>query len=127
MNVFIFSGNIGKDCEVRYTANQKAIASFSVASKAGYGDNEKTTWITCKLLGKRAEGRLPEYLKKGTKVTVQGEFTLAEWEKDGVKHSRPEVVVRDIEFMSKGSSNESQPAQQSQPMPDDFEGSDIPF
>ena len=97
LNVFTASGNIGKDCESRVTQGGKTIASFSLPVKSGYGENEKTSWVTCKLFGVKAE-KLPQYLTKGTKVTVSGEFVLEQWEKDGVKHSMPCVLVNALDF-----------------------------
>ena len=97
LNVFTASGNIGKDCESRVTPAGKTIASFSLPVKSGYGENEKTSWVTCKLFGVKAE-KLPQYLTKGTKVTVSGEFVLEQWEKDGVKHSMPCVIVNSLDF-----------------------------
>ena len=97
LNVFTASGNIGKDCESRVTPAGKTIASFSLPVKSGYGENEKTSWVTCKLFGVKAE-KLPQYLTKGIKVTVSGEFVLEQWEKDGVKHSMPCVIVNALDF-----------------------------
>ena len=97
LNVFTASGNIGKDCESRVTPAGKTIAQFSLPVKSGYGENEKTSWVTCKLFGVKAE-KLPQYLTKGAKVTVSGEFVLEQWEKDGVKHSMPCVIVNALDF-----------------------------
>ena len=109
LNVFTASGNIGKDCESRVTPSGKTIAQFSLPVKSGYGENEKTSWVTCKLFGVKAE-KLPQYLTKGAKVTVSGEFVLEQWEKDGVKHSMPCVLVNALDFG--GSKSESGGGQQ---------------
>ena len=109
LNVFTASGNIGKDCESRVTPAGKTIAQFSLPVKSGYGENEKTSWVTCKLFGVKAE-KLPQYLTKGAKVTVSGEFVLEQWEKDGVKHSMPCVLVNALDFG--GSKTESSGGQQ---------------
>ena len=113
INVFTASGNIGRDCEVRFTPNNKAIGNFPLPVKSGYGDNEKVAWVDCKILGDRAQSISP-YLTKGTKVTVSGVFQLEEWEKDGVKHSKPVIIVNSIDF---GSSQQGQqrPTQDNQP------------
>jgi single-strand DNA-binding protein len=95
LNLFIASGNLGNDIDVRFTPNGKCIGSFSLPVKSGWGDNEKTAWVRCKLLGDRAE-KLAPYLVKGSMVTVNGEFQLEEWEKDGIKHSMPCVLIRDL-------------------------------
>lgn len=104
INTFTASGNLGKDCEVRYTPNGKGIASFSLPVKSGYGDHEKTSWVTCKLFGKKAEGTLPQYLTKGTKVTVTGAFVLEEWQgQDGQQNRMPVIIVNQLDF---GGSNQ---------------------
>ena len=122
INVFIASGNIGKDAEQRWTANQKCIASFSLPVKQGYGDHEKTSWVKCVLFGAKAE-KLPQYLTKGTKVTVTGEFVLEEWtDQQGGKRTNPVIIVNDIDF---GSSAKNQQSSQSS-QPEQFD-SDIPF
>ena len=75
INSMIFTGNVGKDMEVRNTPNGKAIGSFSVAVSQGWGDNKKTSWVNCKMFNERAE-KLAPYVLKGTPVTVQGQFVL---------------------------------------------------
>jgi single-strand DNA-binding protein len=95
MNVFIASGNLGKDLDLRVTPNGKSVGSFPLPVKQGYGQYEKVSWVDCKLLGDRAD-KLAPYLLKGKPVTVQGEFVLETWEKDGVKHSKPVVIVKNL-------------------------------
>lgn len=100
INLFIASGNLGKDIELRYTPNQKCIGTFSLPVKSGWGDNEKTSWVRCKLLGDRAE-KLAPYLIKGVKVSVVGRFEMEEWEKDGIKHSIPCLIVNELDLPPK--------------------------
>lgn len=80
MNVFAFTGNLGKDAEMRTTQSGTSVLSFSVAVKSGYGEREKTNWVRCVIFGKRAEGNLQSYLVKGQQVAVHGELTLEEWQ-----------------------------------------------
>ena len=143
INVFTASGNIGKDCESRTTPNGKIIAHFSLPVKQGYGDHEKTSWVTCKLFGAKAE-KLPQYLTKGTKVTVVGEFVLEEWTgQDGTQNKMPTIIVNSIDFGGKqqgqqqqgGQGQPQRQASQQQPQqqweqatpPMDDIDSDIPF
>jgi single-strand DNA-binding protein len=65
LNVFTFTGNLGRDSEKRYTNNGDPILSFSVGVTSGYGDKKVTTWVNCNLWGKRAES-LHEHLRKGS-------------------------------------------------------------
>jgi single-strand DNA-binding protein len=76
MNVFTFSGNLGNDCRTGNAGGQ-SVVNFSVACKAGYGQNEQTNWIDCALWGKRGEA-LQQYLTKGQQVVVSGELGTRE-------------------------------------------------
>lgn len=79
MNVFSFTGNLGRDCRTG-SASGTAVVNFAVAVKSGWGDNAQTIWIDCALWGKQAESRLPEYLLKGQQVAVSGELGTREHE-----------------------------------------------
>jgi single-strand DNA-binding protein len=103
MNVFIASGNLGKDLDLRVTPNGKSVGSFPLPVKQGYGEYEKVSWVDCKLLGDRAD-KLAPYLLKGKPVTVQGEFVLETWEKGGIKHSKPVVIVNNLDMHNSGES-----------------------
>jgi len=125
MNIWNFTGNLGKDSEVKYLPSGEAICTFSVAVTSGYGDKKKTTWANCALFGKAASGNLPQYLTQGTSVAVSCEVTLDEWEKDGVKNKALKVKVINVDLI--GSAEKKQEPRQEpkqQPM-DDFE--DLPF
>lgn len=114
INTISVSGNLGKDCEQRWTPNGKAVASFSLPVKQGYGDHEKTSWVICKMFGPKAE-KLPEYLTKGTKVSIVGEFVMEEWtSKDGEKKSAPVIIVNQLDFGGSGNQSGIQKPQQSQ-------------
>ncbi|MEM8238610.1 single-stranded DNA-binding protein [Morganella morganii subsp. sibonii] len=137
INVITVSGNLGKDCEQRWNPAGKAVASFSLPVKQGYGEHEKTSWVICKMFGAKAE-KLPEHLKKGTKVTITGEFVMEEWTgQDGGKRSVPVIIVNQLDFGGNhaGGQKPQQPQQQQQRVqqppvqnepPMDFDD-DIPF
>lgn len=121
MNLLAFTGNLGKDAEVKYLANGTPVCEFSVAMKSGYGDKEKTNWVRCALFGKRAEGQLPQYLLKGAQVAVTGELELQEWEGQNGKGAALSVRVESIDLIGgkpQAQNNQSQggyaPQQQSQ-------------
>ena len=127
MNVFSFTGNLGDDCKRATTQGGKSVCEFSVAVKSGYGDNQSTTWVSCVMFGKRAEGKLPDYLVKGQAVAVSGEAKLEKWE-GGAKIK---VLVGSVDLIGEKKS-EGQPKQQPQPQPqqasmDDNFDDDIPF
>lgn len=131
INSINVSGNVGKDCELRVTQNGKNIASFSIAVTQGYGEHEKTSWLTCRIFGKTAEGLQP-YIKKGDLITVSGEYVTEEWEKDGVKRLTPTIIVNQVQLQRKGNNQQpsqpnNSPAPQTQNEPPmDFDD-DIPF
>lgn len=109
INVMVFSGNCGADMELKYLPSGTAIGTVNVPCKSGWGEKEKASWITCKVFGERAE-KLAPHITKGSLVTISGRFELEQWEKDGVKHSRPVCIVDDIQLAPKA----SQQPQQSQ-------------
>ena len=98
INTITVSGNLGKDCEQRWTPNGKAVASFSLPVKQGYGEHEKVSWVICKMFGPKAE-KLPPHLTKGMKVMVTGEFVMEEWTShNGEKKSAPVIIVDQLDF-----------------------------
>ena len=136
MNVFSFTGNLGKDAEQRFTQGGDSIVTFSVAVKAGYGDKAVTTWVRCNIWGKRGESVLP-YLTKGAQVGVSGELANREYkDKDGQARYSLEVRVNDVTLLggkqaespAPSKKNEEFPPSGNKPKPgfDDL-GDDIPF
>lgn len=101
MNILTAVGNLGRDAEVRFMADQTQVAGFSFALSSGYGKNEKTTWLECSLFGKRAETLAPMLLK-GTKIAISGEFSVREYnDKDGNLKSVPSLRVNDVTLLGK--------------------------
>lgn len=136
INTIIVSGNVGKDAVLRVTPNGKHIASFSIPAKTGFGENEKTSWLNCKMFGAMAE-KLSAAVVKGAKVTVSGEFVIEEWTRqDGSAAQTPTILVRDIDLPPRGTPGndkprqqkpqQSSPVQQHNEPPMDFDD-DIPF
>ena len=132
MNLGTFSGNLGRDARTG-TAGQKntPYISFPLGVSIGFGEKERTLWVGCTIWGKRAEGKLSQYLGKGAKVVVSGELDLDMYEKNGgEKGATITCRVRDLDLMEgKDNSSLQQQAPASQPAPaqDDFDDSDIPF
>lgn len=128
INTITIAGNVGKDAVLRVTPNGKHIASFSLPAKSGFGDNEKTSWLQCRMFGAMAE-KLSAGILKGAKVTVTGEFVLEEWTKDdGTKVSTPTILVRDIDLPPKqnGQQQSRPPQSRGQSTEPDYDTS-IPF
>lgn len=78
MNVFTFSGNLGRDCKPGNSGGT-SVVNFAVAVKSGYGQSEQTLWLDCALWGKRGDS-LQQYLVKGQQVVVSGELGTREYE-----------------------------------------------
>ena len=114
-NVFSFTGTVGRDAEVRYAPSGLAVLNVTVANNIGFGDKQQTLWIRVALFGKRAEGQLQNYLKKGQQVFVSGELTQSEYKaNDGTTKTSLELNANIIDLI--GKKNEaSQPQQNYQP------------
>jgi len=114
-NVFSFTGTIGRDAEVRTTPSGQTVLNVAVANNIGFGDRQKTIWVRVALWGKRAEGKLQNYLKKGQQVFVSGELSQNEYKaNDGTTKTNLELNASIIDLV--GSRNE-QGASQQQPPP----------
>lgn len=86
-------------------------ASVSLATRkegAKKGDND-TEWVPVIALGKPAE-LIEQYLDKGQKLGVTGQFTTDSWEKDGVKQYKSYIKVNRIHFVGGGSGNTQEAA-----------------
>lgn len=128
MNVFSFTGHLGKDCRTN-TVSGTGVCNFSVAVRSGYGDKEQTVWVDVSLWGRQAEGKLPDYLTKGQKVAVSGEMGTREHDGKTYVTCRANSVdligVKSDEGQSKPASSSGQ--QKPQQAPDDDFDDDIPF
>ena len=105
INRVIISGNLTRDPEIRTTAGGMAIMSFGVAVNDRRKNQQSGEWedypnfIDCTMFGNRAES-VSRYLSKGSKVAIEGKLRWSQWEKDGQKRSKIDVIVDEIEFMS---------------------------
>jgi single-strand DNA-binding protein len=100
MNKLIISGRLTRDAEVRFIPSGTPVMSFSVANNTGFGDNQKTHYFDCSMFGKRAEGKLKDYMIKGQQVVVEGEVSLNQYQKkDGTGGASLNVFVNNVELM----------------------------
>lgn len=103
INRACISGNLGGDPELRTTASGMAIMSFSVAVTDRRKNNQTgqwedyTNWVGCTMFGTRAQN-IQQYLSQGTHVTIDGKLRWSQWERDGQKRSKIEIIVDDIDF-----------------------------
>lgn len=112
INKVVITGNLTKDIEVSYTSSGMPVGSFGIAvnerRKNSQGKWEDyPNFIDVTLFGNRAES-LSEYLTKGKKVAIDGKLHQSRWENNGQKRSKVEIIVNEIELLSKKpSGNES--------------------
>lgn len=99
VNQSIFSGNLARDAETRYTPDGRPVVSFTIANNRTTKQEKKTTWIRCSWFGQQAE-RVAEYLTKGTAVLVFGAIELREYQdKSGVTRSSLELFVDKLQLL----------------------------
>lgn len=99
LNQCQFVGNLGGNPEIRSMQNGDKVANFSLActerwrNKSGE-KQERTTWVPIVIFGPLA-GVAESYLRKGSKVFVQGKFSVRKWTaKDGSDRYSTEVVLQ---------------------------------
>lgn len=121
-------GNLGKDAEVKTFDNGGRVVNFTVAStEKGYTtkDNrqipDKTEWVDC-VIKREGMMKVADYLKKGTKVYVEGKLESREYTKDNVKRKVFEVSVSEIQLLTpkgegSGQSTQSAPAVKDDDLP----------
>ena len=118
------SGNLTREPELRATTGGTQVLSFGMAVSDRRKNQQTGEWedypnfVGCTMFGSRAE-KVSRYLSKGCKVAVEGKLRYSQWERDGQKRSKLEVIVEDIEFMSR--------QQAAEPAPADAYDEDIPF
>ena len=114
VNKAIIVGNLGRDPEIRYSANGNAFASISIATSERWKDKntgeqqEKTEWHRVKLFGRLAE-LAGEYLKKGSQVYIEGRLQTTKYQdKEGVDRWSTDIVARDMTFLGGRGGGDSQ-------------------
>lgn len=103
LNRVLLMGNLTRDIEIKYTANNNAVANIGLAVNRRYrsGDEyrEETTFVDCEAWGKTAE-TMAKYLSKGRPVFIEGRLKLDEWQdKDGNRRTKMVTVVENFQFI----------------------------
>lgn len=110
LNKAMIIGNLGRDPEIRYTQDGKAVTSFSIATtdkwrdKATGENREKTEWHRIVAFDRLGE-ICGEYLSKGKQVYVEGRLQTRSWEKDGVTRYTTEIVATAMQMLGTKSSS----------------------
>ena len=105
INKVILIGNLGRDPETRYSQDQRPVTTFSVATSESWRDrntneqHEQTEWHDIVCFARLAE-ICGEYLRKGSKVYIEGRLQTRSWEgQDGQKRYRTEVIAREMQML----------------------------
>lgn len=149
VNKVILIGNLGQDPEVKYMPNGNAVANITVATSESWKDKntgeniDKTEWHRVVFFRRLAE-IAGEYLKKGSKVYIEGKLQTRKWQdKNGKDNWTTEIIANEMQMLdsrgggssdfnqSQGAPSQSAPqSEQSQAAPapanNDFDD-DIPF
>lgn len=106
VNKVILVGNVGKDPEIRSTGGGTMVASFTLATSDRYQDpqgnwQDKTEWHNLKAFKRTAE-IVRDYVKKGSKLYIEGKITTNSWDdkESGQKRYRTEIIVNDLLLLS---------------------------
>lgn len=107
MNKWIGIGRLTKDPELRYTDKNIAICSFTIAINR---INEESDFIPIKVFNKLAENSF-KYLKKGSQVGIVGSIKTSNYEKDGKKIYKTEIIANSVEFLSNNTNSQEKEKQ----------------
>jgi single-strand DNA-binding protein len=104
VNSVTLMGNLTRDPELRTTTSGSNVTNFSLALNSSYKEKdsdewkEKTDYIDCVAWSKTGE-TVDKFFNKGSRILVQGHLQSRNWEQDGQKRSKVEVVVTDVFFV----------------------------
>ena len=105
INRVILTGNLTRDPELRRTQSGMAVMSLGMAVNDRRKNPQSGEWedyanfIDLTMFGTRAEA-VSSYLRKGSKVGIDGKLRYSTWERDGQKRSKLEVIVDDLELLT---------------------------
>jgi single-strand DNA-binding protein len=138
VNKVIILGNCGNDPEIKVFADGGTVANVSVATSESWKDKqtgekkERTEWHRVVFRNKLAE-IVRDYVKKGSKIYVEGSNRTRKYEKDGQTHYTTEVYADQMQMLDSRLDSGAAPARQNNTMAmlnnaaDDFQSEDIPF
>lgn len=142
MNTVCLIGRITRDLELRYTTSGMAVVRFNVAvdrrmskekKQQAEAQNQPTAdFVSCTAWNKTAE-LIANYMKKGSKIGIDGRIQTGSYEKDGQRIFTTDVVVNQVEFLDSAGTNtgNNQGQQNNQGYePDGFfpiDDADVPF
>ena len=104
VNKVILVGNVGGDPEVRYMPSGGAVTNLTLATSESWKDKqtgqpqERTEWHRVVFFNRLAE-IAGEYVRKGSKLYVEGALRTRQWEQDGVKRYTTEIVASEMQML----------------------------
>jgi len=122
INKVILIGNLGRDPEIRYTPSGNAVANVAIATSESWKDRnsgerqERTEWHRVVFFSRLAE-IVEQYLKKGSRVYVEGRLQTRSWEQDGVKRYSTEIVANEMQMLDSRGEASGADFEQRQPAP----------
>jgi single-strand DNA-binding protein len=118
INKVILIGNLGADPETRYTPSNTAVTNLRLATAESWKDKqtgerqEKTEWHRVVMFGRLAE-IAAEYLKKGSKVYIEGRLQTNKWQdSDGKDRYSTDIVANEMQMLDSRSGGGAQQGQQ---------------
>jgi len=114
VNKVILVGNLGQDPEVRYMPNGNAVANITVATSESWKDQqgqmqERTEWHRVVLFRRLAE-IAGEYLRKGSKVYLEGKLQTRKWQdQSGQDRYTTEIVANEMQMLDSRGAGQGQP------------------
>jgi single-strand DNA-binding protein len=93
-------GNLGQEPEIKSFSNGNRVANLSIATSETWKDKttgekkEKTEWHRVSVFNENLVGIIEKYLKKGSKVYIEGQLETRSYDKDGEKRYTTEIVLR---------------------------------
>ena len=132
VNKVLILGRLGKDPEIRYTADGKAVVSLSIATSTQSKDSagnktEYTEWHKVSAFNNAAEAA-GKYLKKGDRLFVEGSLRTRKWvDQQGQERYSTEIVAGRLEFLNDKHTQNSQNPAPLESQGDGFPDDDMPF
>lgn len=106
VNKVILLGNVGKDPEIRSTGGGSMVANLTLATSDRFQDaqgnwQDRTEWHNLVAFKRTAE-IIRDYVKKGTKLYVEGKIQTRSWDdkESGQKRYRTEIIINDLSLLS---------------------------
>jgi single-strand DNA-binding protein len=113
VNKVILVGNLGKDPELIDTKGTKIVNISIATSESWKGDDgapqERTEWHKLVFFGRQAE-IAAEYLRKGSKIYVEGKLRTEKYQKDGQDHYATKIIVSSMQMLDSKSSSDDKPS-----------------